>query len=59
MHVPRLLIAVALIGSTLAIATPMAMADLTLGAAHRGWLRDSDFSANGKRPGNELYRRNP
>ncbi|MCH8878784.1 MAG: hypothetical protein IID34_02745 [Planctomycetes bacterium] len=50
MHVSRLLIAVALIGSTLAIATPMAKADLTLGAANRGWIRDSDFLANGSGP---------
>ncbi|MCH8967749.1 MAG: hypothetical protein IIA66_01365 [Planctomycetes bacterium] len=50
MHVPRLLIAVALIGSTLAIATPMAKADLTLGATNRGWIRDSDFQANGSGP---------
>ena len=50
MHVPRLLIAVALIGSTLAIATPIAKADLTLGATNRGWIRDSDFKANGSGP---------
>lgn len=50
MHVPRLLIAVALIGSTLAIATPIAKADLTLGATNRGWIRDSDFVANGSGP---------
>ena len=50
MHVPRLLIAVALIGSTLAIATPMAKADVTLGATNRGWIRDSDFLANESGP---------
>ena len=50
MRVSRLLIAVALIGSTLAIVTPMAKADLTLGATNRGWIRDSDFGANGSGP---------
>ena len=55
MHVPRLLIAVALIGSNLVIATPMAKADLTLGAAHRGWIWDVDFGANGSGPGMSYF----